>query len=82
MKYETLSSQGKILSDVFGWYGTTAILVAYFLISHGLVLFQALNVTGALGIVWVAWLKRSWQVVALNAVWVMVGATALAKVFF
>jgi hypothetical protein len=48
----------KLLDEIFGWYGTVAIVTAYALVSFGLLsattlLYLVLNATGALGIVYI-----------------------------
>ncbi len=67
--------------QVYGWYGTLAILGAYFALSHDLLeeglLYQLLNITGATGVGLVAWRKRAWQPFCLELVWVAVGVSAL-----
>jgi hypothetical protein len=70
--------------EAFGWYGAAAILGAYALVSFGMlqadsVAYQALNVTGALGIVVVSRAKNNPQPMVLNAVWAVVGAVALVR---
>ncbi|HTM68313.1 MAG TPA: hypothetical protein VL426_03365 [Candidatus Binatia bacterium] len=76
----------KKLINAFGWYGAVAILAAYFLNSFGLIkadsaAYQLLNVTGAVGIVLVSYVRRAYQPMALNAVWTVIGLVALAKIF-
>ena len=49
-----------LLAEIAGWYGTAAILGAYALSTFGVLrtgdrLYQALNLTGALGVAWVCW---------------------------
>ena len=67
--------------SLFGWYGTAAILAAYFLSSHGLlergVPYQLLNLTGALGVGLVCWWRRAWQPLWLEVVWGAVAVSAL-----
>ena len=67
--------------DAFGWYGTFAILAAYFLSSHGLIgqgfLYQALNLSGAVGVGLVCWRRRTWQPFWLEVAWAAVAASAL-----
>jgi|KBSSwiStaDraftv2_1062776.scaffolds.fasta_scaffold511907_2 hypothetical protein len=67
-----------------GWYGTAAILAAYALSSFGVLqsadrVYQALNLTGALGVAWVCWHKRTWQAFWLEAVWAAIALAALVR---
>jgi hypothetical protein len=66
----------------FGWYGVGAILSAYALNSFGYmgsgsVIYQLLNVTGAIGIVFVSLHRRAYQPAVLNAVWAIIALLAL-----
>ena len=42
-------------------------------------LYQALNLTGALGVAWVCWRKRTWQAFWLEAIWAGVALIALVR---
>lgn len=69
--------------DLLGWYGTAAILVAYLLSSHGHLeqglFYQVLNLTGALAVGLVCWLRRTWQALALEVAWAIVSLSALIR---
>jgi hypothetical protein len=71
-------------AEIAGWYGTAAILAAYALSSFGVLQtgdrgYQALNLTGALGVAWVCWRKRTWQAFWLEAIWATIALVALAR---
>lgn len=71
-------------AELAGWYGTAAILGAYALSSFGALAttdraYQVLNLTGALGVAWVCWRKRTWQAFWLEAVWAAIAVVALAR---
>jgi len=72
-----------LLAEAVGWYGTIAILAAYALSSFGLIehgpLYQALNLTGGLGVAWICWRKRAWQAFWLDAVWAAVALVWLVR---
>lgn len=76
-----------LLAEIFGWYGAIAILGAYALVSflvipsNGLI-FQILNLTGALGLMAVAYYKKVYQSVVLNIVWSIIGIIAIANIIF
>lgn len=70
----------------FGWYGVLAILSAYALMSFDVIVadsyaYQALNLTGALGIIFEAAAKKDRQPVVLNAVWAVIAAVAIVQLF-
>ena len=58
-----------------------AILTAYFASSHGWLEqgleYQLLNLTGAAGVGWVCWLRRTWQPLLLEVAWGLVALSAL-----
>ena len=67
-----------------GWYGTVAIVLAYALSSFEVLttksaVYQALNLTGALGVAWICFHRRTWQAFWLEAVWAAIAAIALAR---
>jgi hypothetical protein len=80
-------TKSKSLFEIFAWYGTVAIVGAYFLISFNLVLgyqgeivYQLLNLTGSFGVATVAYIRRVWQPVALNIIWAIIAAAGLIRV--
>ena len=74
----------KKLINIFGWYGITAVLVAYSLItlkvllSHSLI-YLILNLTGATGILIHSYVKKDYQPVALNMVWIVIALIGLIR---
>lgn len=53
----------KIVSEIIGWYGTFAIIIAYILVSFDIIsvntfIYQILNMTGAFGIVYISFKKK------------------------
>jgi hypothetical protein len=74
------------LLEIFGWYGTIAIVGAYFLVSTGFIasnslIYQALNASGSLGIVFVSYKKRAFQPAVLNVIWLLIALYAIAMIF-
>lgn len=72
-------------AEVLGWYGMAAIALAYILVSFRVVppngvVYQILNLTGALGIIAISAVKRVRQSVILNVFWAAVAAAALITV--
>jgi fermentation-respiration switch protein FrsA (DUF1100 family) len=71
-------------AEIAGWYGTAAILSAYALSSFEVLMtsdrvYQLLNLSGALGVAWVCWRKRTWQAFWLEAIWGAVAMLALVR---
>lgn len=74
------------IDEVIGWYGTVAIVVAYFLVSFGFISgesisFQILNISGALGVLWISFVRKVYQTVALESIWAVIGVVALVRIF-
>ena len=74
--------KNNIFLEIFGWYGTFAIVLAYILVSFNLlnansIPYQILNITGALGIVFSSLAKKNYQPVVLNLIWFVTGLIAL-----
>lgn len=73
------------ISEFCGWYGVIAILVAYTLLnfeltdSHSL-LYQILNITGALGIAYDALKDKDYQPVVLNIIWALIALFSIIKI--
>lgn len=75
------------LAEIAGWYGASAIVGAYALVSFGIVssediIYQLLNLTGAIGILIISLVKRVFQSVALNVVWALIATAAIARLIF
>ncbi len=70
--------------EAVGWYGTGAIVLAYLLLSLGLLdsnglPYQALNLSGALGIILISFKKKAYQPAVLNVVWAVIALLAIGK---
>lgn len=71
--------------EIAGWYGVIAILTAYALVSFRIIepntlIYQLLNLTGALGIVTVSVSKKDKQPAVLNAIWALVALVAIVRI--
>lgn len=76
--------QQKILDETIGWYGTCAIVLAYALVSFNVLspstfLYQILNGTGALGIVYISFKKKAYQPGVLNIIWAIIATIAIIR---
>lgn len=70
--------------EILGWYGTVAIISAYFLNSFSVIgatsfWYQLLNTSGAIGIVVVSYKKKAYQPMILNIIWTLIGGVALTR---
>jgi len=77
----------KIFIEIIGWYGIVAIILAYALVSFGVLvsnsaIYQLLNFTGAIGIIIVPLAKKAYQPATLNIIWAIVALVALATIVF
>ncbi len=71
-----------LLIDTAGWAGAAALLLAYGLVSYGRlngrsIRFQLLNLFGAVGLLANGIWHGAWPSAALNAVWLVIGVTAI-----
>ena len=76
----------KLINEIIGWYGAFAILIAYAMVSFGMIdahslLYQILNITGACGIAYLSFIKRAYQPAVLNLVWAIIAIVAIARLF-
>jgi len=70
------------LIEIAGWYGMSAILLAYAFVSFSIIsphgwIYQLLNFTGAVGVLAVSYTKHAKQPALLNLVWAIVALLAL-----
>jgi len=73
------------LKQLIGWYGVVAIVIAFTLLNVGILgtdslVYQLLNLTGAIGIIIEAGSKKDYQPVALNIVWLLVAIYGLLQI--
>ena len=71
--------------EAVGWYGVLAILTAYGLLNfHYLsiesILFQLLNLSGAVGIIIDAYKNKNYQPIILNIVWGTIAIVAIIQI--
>lgn len=84
--HETPPRSLKVL-EIFGWCGAIAILTAYALVSFSVIpadgwLYQLLNLTGAIGVMVISFIKQARQPALLNLVWALVAFIALIGLAF
>ena len=72
------------IKELIGWYGTFAIIIAFALVSFEILkptnlLYQLLNLTGSLGIVYISFLKKAHQPAVLNIIWSLIATATIIK---
>lgn len=82
---QTITHLRQVVIEALGWYGMTALVTAYMLASFQIVVpegvvFQVLNLTGALALLVYATIKRSVQIAVLNVFWIVIALIALANI--
>jgi multidrug transporter EmrE-like cation transporter len=75
----------KKYTEVFGWYGVIAILLAYGLVSFSIIqptslAYQILNGTGALGIILDSIPEKNYQPMLLNTIWAIIAGVIILKI--
>ena len=73
------------VKQIIGWYGVTAIVVAFALLNFDVLgtnslVYQLLNVTGSVSIIIEASSKKDYQPVALNIIWLLVAIYGLSQI--
>jgi len=71
--------------EVLGWYGVVATVLAYILVSFSItpptsLIYQGLNLTGALGITIETWVHKDYQPFWLNLIWSFIALAAIVNV--
>jgi hypothetical protein len=77
--------KNSIFDEAIGWYGACAIIAAYAANSFGFLgsgslAYQILNGTGALGIVYISFKKKTLQPGVLNIVWAAIAVAAIIRI--
>ena len=75
----------KLFAEIAGWYGVIAILLAYALVSFSAlssesIIFQILNLSGAIGLVVINLEKKVNQSIAINSIWAIIALLALVRI--
>lgn len=74
----------QLVRETIGWYGTIAIVAAFALVSFEVVkptslIYQLLNGTGALGIVYISFKKKAYQPGVLNIIWTIIALVSIVR---
>lgn len=83
--YAKMPKGEKKLVDFFGWYGMIAILIAYALLTYGYltpqsVVWQALNLTGSVGLAVNALSRKALPEVWLNLIFAFVALSGIYQI--
>lgn len=72
-----------VIVDIAGWLGAGSLLLAYALLSMGRlrprVVYQLLNLAGAVGLAVNTAYHQAWPSAAVNVVWLAIGVTAIVR---
>ncbi len=81
--YANKSMKPSLLDQIVGWIGTAILLGGYILLSLGIFdndwRYHASMFFGSIGLVWIAFRTKVWQVVLLNGVFATVALIALVR---
>ena len=74
----------EIVIQIFGWIGTTLIVIAYFLVSRQYLssqsrVYQFLNLFGAIGVGANVFYQEAWPAVVLQIVWGVIAILSLIR---
>jgi hypothetical protein len=74
-----------IIIEIIGWYGVVATIAAYIFVSFAILspaslLFQFLNLTGALGVTIETYCKKDYQPFWLNLIWMIIALIAIVNI--
>jgi len=76
----------KLFIEAIGWIGAVEVILAYGLNSSGKlksdsVVFQILNLTGAVFLIVRTWYDESYPSMAINIIWTVIAIVALIKIY-
>ena len=60
---------------------TAYALANFHILSVDTITYQLLNIIGSFGIILVSYLRRNYQPMVLNIVWIIIGVISLVKIF-
>lgn len=70
------------IAEVAGWVGAVSLLSGYLLVSYDVItpdspVYHLLNMTAAIGLITIALVKKLYQSIVVNSVWLVIALTAL-----
>jgi hypothetical protein len=77
----------KKLITFLGWYGVSAIVLAYFLLSFSYldsnnIWYQILNITGSVGLIIESAQEKDYPSSVLNIIWAAIALVSILKIIF
>jgi hypothetical protein len=75
----------KFFIETIGWIGAAEVIIAYALNSSGTlesdsVIFQVLNLTGAVFLIVNTWVNKAYPSMAINIIWTIIAIAALIRI--
>jgi energy-converting hydrogenase Eha subunit C len=75
----------KLFIEIVGWIGAVEVIIAYALNSSGKmksdsVMFQVLNLTGAIFLIANTWYNAAYPSVVINIIWTVIAIVALIRI--
>ncbi|OIO19715.1 MAG: hypothetical protein AUJ23_01555 [Candidatus Magasanikbacteria bacterium CG1_02_32_51] len=75
-----------LLHPIVGWYGAIVILLAFMFINFDIIavdtiLYQLMNITGALALIYYSASKKDYPTSVLNVFWAFIAIIAITKLF-
>lgn len=75
----------EIFSNIIGWIGTIFIVLAYFLVSNNKikatdVVYQLMNLFGAIGVGVNVFYQQAWPSFSLQIIWAIIAIYSLSKI--
>jgi hypothetical protein len=75
---------GSVMSQLCGWVGAGALLLAYVLVSSGRIGgksagFNGINIIGGALLSYGSWVRAAWPSVTLNLIWIVIGVKAIGS---
>jgi hypothetical protein len=76
----------KFFVEVLGWIGAVEVIIAYALNSNGRmksdsVVFQVLNLTGAIFLIINTWFNAAYPSMVINVIWTGIAVAALIRIY-
>lgn len=75
-----------LIAETAGWIGAACLLSGYVMVSYGIIppgapIYHILNIVAACGLITIALVKKLYQSILVNSVWLIVAIIALINLF-
>ncbi len=75
----------ELIASIAGWVGMALIVIAYFLLTSEKIVvkswaYHTINFFGGAGLIFYTFINKTWPVMILNALWIIVAVSALMKI--